>query len=81
MNPQNKKQASRANDWIPPLSAFEQTGCKMIKGDHPAMLSDEALLKDVIFDLLPQVYRKAYNPGENVIQIEFKVEKHIHRGQ
>lgn len=50
MNTQNKKQASRANDWIPPLSAFEQTGCKMIEGDHPAMLNDEALLKDVIFD-------------------------------
>jgi len=31
--------------------------------------------EDVIFDLLPQVYRKAYNPGKNVIQIEFKVEK------
>ena len=29
----------------------------------------------IIFDLLPQVYRKAYNPGNNVIQIEFKVEK------
>lgn len=50
MNTQNKKQASRANDWIPPLSAFEQTGYKMIEGDHPAMLSDEALLKDVVLD-------------------------------
>ena len=31
--------------------------------------------EDVIFDLLPQVYRKAYTPGDNVIQVEFKVEK------
>ena len=30
---------------------------------------------DIIFDLLPQVYRKAYTPGNNVIQVEFKVEK------
>tara|TARA_Y100001960_G_C14597223_1_gene788806 strand:- start:177 stop:872 length:696 start_codon:yes stop_codon:yes gene_type:complete len=30
--------------------------------------------EDLIFDLLPQVYRKAYNPNANAIQIEFKVE-------
>ena len=30
--------------------------------------------EDLIFDLLPQVYRKAYNPNPNTIQIEFKVE-------
>ena len=30
--------------------------------------------EDLIFDLLPQVYRKAYNPNSNTIQIEFKVE-------
>ena len=35
---------------MPPLSAFEQTGYKMIEGDHPAMISDEALLKDVALD-------------------------------
>ena len=29
----------------------------------------------VIFDLLPQVYRKAYKPGKNVINVDFKVEK------
>ena len=50
MNTQKKKQVSRDNDWMPPLSAFEQTGYKMIEGDHPAMLSDEALLKDVALD-------------------------------
>ena len=43
---------------------------------HWAPIITEALAKeDIIFDLLPQVYRKAYNPGNNVIQIEFKVEK------
>tara|TARA_B100001559_G_scaffold252887_1_gene216663 strand:+ start:630 stop:1334 length:705 start_codon:yes stop_codon:yes gene_type:complete len=31
--------------------------------------------EDVIFDLLPQVYRKAYKPGKNVINVDFKVEK------
>ena len=30
--------------------------------------------EDLIFDLLPQVYIKAYNPNPNTIQIEFKVE-------
>ena len=29
----------------------------------------------IIFDLLPQVYRKAYKPGKNVINVDFKVEK------
>jgi hypothetical protein len=43
---------------------------------HWSPIISEALDKeDVIFDLLPQVYRKAYNPGKNVIQIEFKVER------
>ena len=50
MNSQKKKQASRTNEWIPPISAFEQTGHKMIEGVHPAMLGDEALLKDVVLD-------------------------------
>ena len=50
MNNQKKKQASRSNDWIPPISAFEQVGYKMVDGTHPAMLSDEALLKDVVLD-------------------------------
>jgi len=45
----NKKTA-RANDFLPPLSAFEQTGHRIIEGVHPAMLDDETLLKDVIFD-------------------------------
>ena len=30
--------------------------------------------EDLIFDLLPQVYRKAYSPNSNTIQIEFKEE-------
>ena len=31
-------------------------------------------IEELIFDLLPQVYRKAYVPNKNTIQIEFKVE-------
>ncbi len=43
---------------------------------HWSPIISEVLEKeDVIFDLLPQVYRKAYKPGDNVIPIEFKVEK------
>ena len=43
---------------------------------HWSPIITEALSKeDVIFDLLPQVYRKAYTPGSNVIPVEFKVEK------
>ena len=30
--------------------------------------------EDIIFDLLPQVYRKAYTPSNNVIKVEFIVE-------
>lgn len=50
MNTQKKKQANRANELLPPISAFEQSRYKMIEGDHPAMLSDEALLRDVVLD-------------------------------
>ena len=39
------------------------------------VISEVLDTEDVIFDLLPQVYRKAYKPGDNVIPIEFKVEK------
>jgi len=43
---------------------------------HWAPILTEALKdEELIFDLLPQVYRKAYAPGDNVIPIEFKVEK------
>ena len=42
---------------------------------HWSPVLTEALNKeDVVYDLLPQVYRKAYKPGKNSIQIEFKVE-------
>ena len=42
---------------------------------HWSPILTEALEKeDLIFDLLPQVYRKAYKPAKNSIQIEFKVE-------
>ena len=30
--------------------------------------------EELIFDLLPQVYRKAYTPNSNVIKVEFVVE-------
>ena len=29
--------------------------------------------EDVVFDLLPQVHRKAYKPSENVIKVDFSV--------
>ena len=42
---------------------------------HWAPILTEALKdEELIFDLLPQVYRKAYSPNKNTIQIEFKVE-------
>ena len=42
---------------------------------HWAPILTEALKdEDIIYDLLPQVYRKAYVPNKNTIQIEFKVE-------
>ena len=30
--------------------------------------------EDVVFDLLPQVHRKAYNPSKNVIKVDFSVQ-------
>ena len=42
---------------------------------HWTPILTEALKdEELIFDLLPQVYRKAYAPNKNTIQIEFKVE-------
>ena len=42
---------------------------------HWAPVLTEALKnEDIIYDLLPQVYRKAYVPNKNTFQIEFKVE-------
>ena len=38
------------------------------------VLTDALKDEELIFDLLPQVYRKAYNPNQNTIQVEFKVE-------
>ena len=50
MKMHKNKKTARPNDSLPPLSAFEQIGHRIIEGDHPAMLDDETLLKDVIFD-------------------------------
>ena len=38
------------------------------------ILTEALKSEELIFDLLPQVYRKAYSPNKNTIQIEFKVE-------
>ena len=50
MKMHKNKKTARTDDFLPPLSAFEQIGHRIIEGDHPAMLDDETLLKDVIFD-------------------------------
>ena len=50
MNTNHKKKASRNNDLLPPLSAFQQTTHSMIEGEHPAMLSEDELLKNVLLD-------------------------------
>jgi hypothetical protein len=52
------KKSSRANDLLPPLSAFEPSGHKIVEGLHPAMSDEETLLKDVIFD-----FGRASGPG------------------
>ena len=39
------------------------------------VLTEELKKEDVIIDLLPQVHRKAYNKGKNVITIDFQVIK------
>jgi hypothetical protein len=50
MKTHKNKKASRSNDLLPPLSAFEPTGHRIIEGDHPAMCDDETLLKNVLLD-------------------------------
>ena len=37
------------------------------------IISNTLKNEDIIFDLLPQVHRKAYKPGKNVIKIDFSV--------
>jgi len=39
------------------------------------ILTEELKKEDLIIDLLPQVHRKAYTPGKNVIPIDFQVIK------
>ena len=39
------------------------------------ILTKELEKEDIIFDLLPQVHRKAYKPSKNVIKIDFSVIK------
>ena len=39
------------------------------------VLTKELEKEDVIFDLLPQVHRKAYKPAKNVIKVDFSVVK------
>jgi hypothetical protein len=50
MNTNQKKKASRTNEGLPPLSAFNQSTHSIIEGNHPAMLSDEELLQNVVLD-------------------------------
>jgi hypothetical protein len=50
MKTNHKKKASRTNDVMPPLSAFQQTSHSMIDGEHPAMQTEHELLKSVILD-------------------------------
>ena len=39
------------------------------------IISDHLKNEDLIFDLLPQVHRKAYTPTKNTIQIDFLVKR------
>ena len=37
------------------------------------ILTEDLEDEDLIIDLLPQVHRKAYNHGDNVVEVEFMV--------
>jgi hypothetical protein len=50
MNTNPKKKASRTNDLLPPIAAFQQSTHKMIDDEHPSMLREEELLKNVVLD-------------------------------
>lgn len=50
MNANQKKKASRTNDLLPPISAFQQSNHSMIEGEHPAMQNEDELLKNVFLD-------------------------------
>ncbi len=39
------------------------------------ILTEEIEKEDIVFDLLPQVHRKAYKPSKNVIKVDFSVIK------
>ncbi len=58
MQKNKNKKSSRANDLLPPLSAFEPSGHRIVEGLHPAMVDEETLLKEVIFD-----FGRASGPG------------------
>lgn len=50
MKTHKNKKPRNSNDILPPLWTYLPTGIQLIEGEHPAMLSDEALLKDVVLD-------------------------------
>jgi hypothetical protein len=50
MNTQPKKKASRTNNLLPPISAFQQKNHVMIEGEHPAMQTERSLLNNVVLD-------------------------------
>jgi hypothetical protein len=58
MKTHKNKKSSRHNSLLPPLSAFESTGHKIIEGNHPAILDEESLLKEVTLD-----FGRASGPG------------------
>ena len=62
----------------PPLTLIPDYKLKMnvlsLQYHWSPILTERLDKEDLIFDLLPQVYRKAYKPSKNSIQIEFKVE-------
>ena len=50
MNKNPKKKASRTNDFLTPVSAFQQSSHKMIDDKHPSMLCEDELLRNVVLD-------------------------------
>jgi hypothetical protein len=46
----SKNKSSRANEWLPPIEAFQKTKHSVIEGEHPATLAEEVFLKQVTLD-------------------------------
>ena len=51
MTQKNKKRTRIVTDFLPPIDAFEMNGHQIISSNkHPAMLSEEDLLKEVVLN-------------------------------